>query len=195
MSREVIELLSISMRSRLEHLLITRMIVLQFAVAHAAFGQDNASVSAEVKKLGMGESDNVQIVKHLSTTPQLSTRLLLEELNTVTNARLLATENKPETEHVLWCIRALRYITGGLDFCGKTSHPFGTSELEKNRECWLHFKSKSCAPFFAVWPERGSEYIAPEDAQNEIISKWRNWFAKQGASFDYKPLHDPKPEA
>jgi hypothetical protein len=194
MSREVDELSSIFMTSRLKHLLVAVMIVLQFAVINAALAQDNASVSAEVKKLGMGESDDVQIVKRLSTTPQLSARLLVKELHPVTDARLLAGENKPATEHVLWCIRALRYITGGLEFCGKTNHDFGTSQLEKNRKYWLYFKSKSCVPFFAVWPSRGSEYIAPEDAQKVIISKWKNWFVKQGASFDYKPLHDPKPE-
>ena len=182
------------MRGRFKRLLIAAFIVLLFAVAHAAFAQDNATVSTEIKRLGMEGSDILQIAKHLSATPQLSARLLVQELHPVTDARLLAAERKPETEHVLSCIRALRYITGGLDFCGKTSHHFGASELEKDRKYWLYFKNKSCVAFFAMWPSRGCEYIAPEDAQNEIIGKWRNWFAKQGASFDYKPLHDPKPE-
>jgi len=45
-----------------------------------------------------------------------------------------------------------------------------------------------------MWPSRGTEYVAPQDAQNEIILKWRDWFKDQGASFDYKPLLNPKPE-
>lgn len=171
------------------------MIALQFADVYPAVGQDQASVSEEVKKLGMGESDDIQIVKRLSTTPGLSARLLVKELHTVTDPHMLNSGNEPETEHVLWSIRALRYITGGLDFCGKTNHHFGASELEKNRKYWLYLKSKSCVPFFAMWPSRGSEYIAPLDAQEEIISQWREWIARKGKTFRYVPLHEPKPEA
>jgi hypothetical protein len=170
------------------------MIALQFAEVRPAVGQDQASVSEEVKRLGIGKNDNFQTVISLSTTPELSARLLVEQLHTVKDARLLNSDGKPETEHVLWSIRALRYITGGLDFCGKTSHHFGTSELEKNRKYWLFFKNKSCVPFFAMWPSRGSEYIAPLDAQEEIISQWREWAAREGKTFHYVPLLEPKPE-
>jgi hypothetical protein len=170
------------------------MIALQWAVVHAAVGQDKARVSAEVKKLGRGRTDDFEVVERLSTTPELSARLLVEQLHTVADARLLAAENKPETEHVLWSIRALRYITGGLDFCGKTSHHFGTPELEKNRKYWMYFKNKSCVPFFAMWPSRGNEYISPLDAQEEIIQQWREWLAREGKTFHYVPLKEPKPE-
>jgi hypothetical protein len=138
--------------------------------------------------------DDVRIVKSLSATPQLSVRLLIEELHTVNKSRELADANDKQTEHVLWCIRALRYITGGVDFCGKTGHQFGASELEKNRKYWLYFKNKSCAPFFALWPSRGSEYIAPKDAQEDIINQWKKWLSRRGRTDQYVPLKEPKPE-
>jgi hypothetical protein len=173
---------------------ILAVIVLQLAVARIAAGQDDGNLNAEVKTLGRG-GDDFKIVEHLSTRPQQSVQLLIDELHTVEGGRILAADNKPEPEHILWCIRALRYLTGGMDFCGKTGYHFGTSDLEKNREYWLHFKSKSCVPFFAMWPSRGSEYIAPPDAQREIIRQWKGWLASEGKAFHYTPLKDPKPEA
>jgi hypothetical protein len=169
------------------------VVLLSIAVC-PAFAQESASIAEEIRQLGTG-GDDAKIVAKLAETPQLSTKLLIEELHPVKEARILASEKKPDVEHVLWCIRALRFLTGGKDFCGKTAHQFGKSELERNRKYWVNFKYKKCASFFAMWPSRGSEYIAPEDAQKEIIDKWKGWFAKDGSSFDYKPLHDPKPEA
>lgn len=163
-------------------------------LALAASGQDDAAVSAKVKQLGMG-GDDIQIVKSLSATPQISVRLLVVELHTVKESHELAGANDKPVEHVLWSIRALRYVTGGMDFCGKTSYRFGTSELEKNRKYWLYFKNKSCVPFFAMWPSRGSEYIAPPDAQQDVIDQWRQWLVREGETHQYAPLKDPKPEA
>jgi len=54
-------------------------------------------------------------------------------------AKKLINTSKPPTEHVLWLIRGLRYITGGLDFCAQSEHAFGSSEEEKNRQYWLTF--------------------------------------------------------
>jgi hypothetical protein len=161
--------------------------------APCIFGQDLSVVSKEVQNLGRGP-DNLKTVETLAKTPQLSTKLLIGELHTIRESRILNGEERPDAEHVLWCLRALRYVTGGKDFCAKTSHKFGNSEEERNRKYWIFFRHKTCASFFAMWPSRSSEYIAPEDAQTSIISKWKEWFAKEGAEFDYKPMQNPKPE-
>lgn len=167
-------------------------VVLLVAAFCPVFSQESI-IAEEIRRLGTGTDDS-KIVAKLAETPQLSTKLLIEELHPVKEARILASEKKPDAEHVLWCIRALRFLTGGKEFCGHTTYNFGKSELERNRKYWVNFKHKNCVSFFAMWPSRGSEYIAPEDAQKEIIDKWKGWFAKDGTSFDYKPLQDPKPE-
>lgn len=161
--------------------------------APCTFAQDISVVSREVQNLGRG-TNNVETVETLAKTPELSTKLLIGELHALHESRILNWQEKPDAEHVLWCLRALRYVTGGKDFCAKTSHKFASSEEERNREYWIFFRHKTCASFFAMWPSRGSEYIAPEDAQITIISKWKDWFAKEGAEFDYKPMRNPKPE-
>ena len=91
-------------------------------------------------------------------------------------------------------IRALRYLTGGMDFCAQSQHRFGNSEEEKNRKYWLTFAHKECLTFFALWPSRGRLYLAPLDAQKNIINQWQHWYATSGAEFKYKPLQDPPPE-
>jgi hypothetical protein len=45
-----------------------------------------------------------------------------------------------------------------------------------------------------MWPSRGSDSIAPMDAQKEIIRKWQDWFAREGLTFDYKPRQNPTPD-
>jgi hypothetical protein len=176
------------------HLMIVVMTaVVCLATARCAICQDASGLSDEIKKLGRGW-DDFKIVEELAKTPQISTRLLVSELHPISETRILNGQEDQDAEHVLWCIRALRYLTGGKEFCAKTDHRFGSSEEEQRRKYWIYFHHKTCASFFAMWPSRGSEYIAPEDAQKVIIEKWRDWFAKEGDSFDYKPLHDPKPE-
>ena len=96
--------------------------------APCIFGQDLSVVSKEVQNLGRGP-DNLKTVETLAKTPQLSTKLLIGELHTIRESRILNGEERPDAEHVLWCLRALRYVTGGKDFCAKTSHKFGNSEM------------------------------------------------------------------
>lgn len=185
----------ISTTNKLRHIFVFVAVIALFLVTitQYALSQDSSSVSKEVQNLGRGQ-DNFRIVETLAKTPQLSTKLLIDALHPIRESRILNGQEKPDAEHVLWCIRALRYVTGGKSFCAETSHKFGSSEEERNRKYWIYFRNKKCASFFALWPSRGSEYIAPEDAQISIISQWKVWFAREGAEFDYKPLQNPKPE-
>jgi len=164
-----------------------------WATALCAPCQDVSKLTDEIKQLGRG-GDDFKVVDTLAQTPQMSTRLLLAELHPISKTRILNGQNDQDAEHVLWSIRALRYVTGGKDFCASTNHRFGNSEEEQRRRYWIYFHHKTCASFFAMWPSRGSEYIAPADAQKEIIDKWKEWFSKEGATFDYTPMHNPKPQ-
>jgi hypothetical protein len=181
------------MTNRLLVILILTMVILAGLPSRPLLAQESTSVSGEIRQLGRGNDDR-QIVGTLAKAPRLAVQLLIDELRPVNETRILASEKRPEAEHVLWSIRALRYLTGGKDFCGQTRHEFDKSEFERNRKYWLYSRHRTCVSFFAMWPSRGTEYVAPQDAQNEIILKWRDWFKDQGASFDYKPLLNPKPE-
>jgi hypothetical protein len=40
--------------------------------------------------------------------------------------------------------------------------------------------------FFGTWMSRDRVWVAPEDAQNEIIRQWKQWFARHGNSHRYE---------
>ena len=150
-------------------------------------------MSREVKSLGVDSRNNFQIVRRLARRPYEAVPLLIAELHPVTETRIRADENPPDSEHVLWCIRALRYICSGKDFCAKTHYTFSGAPQEKNRKYWLYFRHHTCVSFFAMWPSRGTTYIAPQDAQNQIIVKWRAWL-RENPHHKYVPLRGARPE-
>ncbi|MGH9738711.1 MAG: hypothetical protein ACRD4X_09000 [Candidatus Acidiferrales bacterium] len=154
--------------------------------------EDNKGISREIANLGRG-NDNFAIVEDLARSPDRSVPLLVEELHPIQETRILASESRPQAEHVLWCLRALRYLCGGRDFCAKTNYAFGDSALEQNRRYWLYFRYHTCVSFFAMWPSRGSVYIAPADAQSDIIRAWKSWLRLNAADLKCKPLLHAKP--
>ncbi|MGA9854686.1 MAG: hypothetical protein WBR29_05350 [Gammaproteobacteria bacterium] len=153
-----------------------------------------ASQRALVVQLGMPGNKNLEDVKKLSRTPYTSVGLLISQLHTVAHPEMAITGyGSTDFNHLVWVIAALRYMTGGMDFCAPTRWKFASSGEDARRSYWLHFANKNCVTFFAVWPSRDRYYIAPLDAQYEIIDAWHRWFAEKGKVFTYKPLTNPDP--
>jgi hypothetical protein len=149
-----------------------------------------------VRELGKDDSD-LGRMKFLAQQPAESSRLLIQELRPVAGVRILGGEHYlprwRETEHVIWCVRALRSLTGGLDFRAKTAHDFGDTEVERNREWFIggeQFRKDGTVNFFGVWMSRDSLYIAPRDAQVKIIQMWRSWYETKGRNFAYPPFKE-----
>jgi hypothetical protein len=147
-----------------------------------------------VKALGT-DDDDLERIEILAQQPVESARLLVAELHPVTGVRILSYEQGArwkDTLHVIWCLHALRYITGGLEFRARTAHHFGSGEIEERRKWFVggeQFPKDRTVRFFGVWMSRDSTYIAPHDAQVEIIQKWRAWYEQHGKTFAYV---DPK---
>lgn len=162
----------------------------QTAAASSAPNQQVSSADI-IAKLGSDEND-LERLKALSQRPATSARLLIAELHPVPGVRILSDEQYREkwkdTLHVIWCIRALRYLTGGLEFTAKTNHAFGSREIEQNRKWFIggeQFPKDGTVRFFGVWMSRDSTYIAPRDAQIEIIQNWKQWYKDDGQAFPY----------
>lgn len=185
---------SISMTSKIALLILLSLCTIPFARAQVGLQHDPVASARLVARLGSNGNDDVADIKQLAIDPRDSTGLLIDALHTIPDSEGSAKADSPSMEHVLELIRALRYITGGTDFCSQTQHVFGSSEEEKNRKYWLTFRHKTCLSFFGYWMSRGRTYVAPVDAQRNIIAQWKNWYAKYGETFPYKPLHDPAPE-
>ncbi len=159
----------------------------------------NPDLEDRVRRLGLpGDSDDLADVQMLSKTPFEAVGRLLRELHPIGSPERAELDDVPETEHIISTIAALRYITGGSDFytvggkdfCARTSWTFGNSGEEKNRRYWLYFDHPNCVSFFAIWPSRYRVYLAPLDAQEDIIRRWRQWYAAEGKTYRYTPPPD-----
>lgn len=141
-----------------------------------------SDVREAVKRVGslqtvedLGKLDRRQVVE-----------LLVAELRPISTNAISYEEQSLRTDsmHVIWCIRALRYLTG-LDFIAPTEHRFKESEEEQTRHQFLHNKSETEVAFFGVWMSREHTFVAPKDAQRAIIEKWRLWLSKEEKNFSY----------
>src|SRR5262249_6986775 len=130
--------------------------------------------------------------KSLAKYDRLETvQLLVEQLTTISELALPETDQEKRTDdmHVIWCIRALRYLTS-LDFRAKTAHKFGKDDEEQYRDQFLHKKDDKEATFFGVWMSREYTFVAPVDAQRKIIKKWKKWLKNEATRFNFPPPDD-----
>jgi hypothetical protein len=159
-------------------------------------------IEERVHRLGLpGDSDDLGDVQVLSETPYESVGALVRELHTIADPQRAGHDDASETEHLISTIAALRYLTGGSDFytargkdfCAKTKWKFGNSDEEKSRRYWLYFDRANCVTFFALWPSRYRVYLAPVDAQEEIIRQWNQWYATEGKTYRFvSPSESPE---
>lgn len=127
--------------------------------------------------VNLGNNSQEKDLHVLSQNPSKSIPLLINELHVINENQIVPTEvqQKIHSLHVIWCIRALRYVTGE-DFKAPTQYSFGDVEFEKNRKYWLSIKDNRELPFFSVWMSRDIVYVAPKDVQAAIIEKWKEWY-------------------
>jgi hypothetical protein len=171
--------------------------VLCFAPALVA--QDGASAGdlpSQVHELGRGTfPEDHKLVGALAEHPKEAAALLLEELHPVPETVIVNWEaDNPahaETLHVLWCLRALTFVTGGRTFTAKTSEVFGSTDLEETRRYFLTlYLGDGTVRFFAVRMSTAAILIAPQDAQLEILRRWREWFQNESKPADFAPIPD-----
>jgi hypothetical protein len=154
------------------------------------------SLATVVHELGSDEND-IERIKFLGRAPAEAARLLVLELHPVEGVRVMADEQYAtrwrDTEHVVWCLRALRSLTAGMEFRAKTSHKFGDTVIERNRLQFIggkQYAKDGTVRFFGVWMSRDSLYLAPQDAQRKIVEMWKSWYESQGNGFAYTPFKD-----
>ena len=90
-----------------------------------------------------------------------------------------------DSMHVIWCMRYLRSITGGLEFEAGSAADIRSRHLPELQEYWILNQSGDQVRMYGVWMSRDSIYIAPQDIQQAVIAKWKHWYAANGATFHY----------
>jgi hypothetical protein len=168
------------------------------SISSVAFGDppstsDTMAIRTAVGQLCMDTMTAVNdssLLELMSVNPRLSASVLIDSLHIIPNPGKAGKINSPETEHVLEIIRLLRFLTGGQDFCGSTKHQFGKGYEESNRKQFLFRRHENCLSFFGYWMSRDRIYVTPIDTQEQIISKWRDWYRTLPSDYVFKPMKD-----
>jgi hypothetical protein len=110
-------------------------------------------------------------VMALHSRPREAVLLLVRELHPVDPDFSTKTSSE-DALHVIWCIRALRSITGedvsGRRFLFRTEERLTDSQRE-----FLH--QDKPLPFFAEWMSHAKVYLAPRDVQTRVVAAWQAW--------------------
>jgi hypothetical protein len=161
-----------------------------FLFCGADQGGEEKRVSIVVKSLGIGDSSQIyERLEELEKNPTESVRLLISELSPIHNVVRIPPEEAHRFHkalHVVWCIRALRYLTGQT-FSGATSYRFvGRNNV---RQSVLQAEDGGVS-FFGVRMAHDVIYLAPLDAQLEIIHKWKRWFGENARIIRFEGRRD-----
>lgn len=92
---------------------------------------------------------------------------------------------EPTSLSVVWRLRALRLLTGCVDFRAPTNEK-PTHPEEAGRQ-FLEAGGRDRLPFFATWMSRDRVFLAPADTQRAIVEQWRTWYAVNGQGYAYRP--------
>ena len=101
--------------------------------------------------------------------------MLVEELHIVDPDRF-----DDKMMHVVWCIRALRSLTGE-DFYFRTTLP-----LSRRSATFLH--PERPMGFISYWMSHATLYVAPQDVQRRAIDAWKAWALARGERFTVQPF-------
>lgn len=149
---------------------------------------ESDAVAATVKNLGHWKNgyDYDIPLGCLAEHGEQAAGLLLQELHPMPE-RIIGLDEQGRhvaSMHVIWCIRALRYITG-LDFKAGSAAALKKVKLPGGAEDLLLMHNGDEVLVFSVAMSYDTTYIAPEDVQQAVFQKWKDWYATQSQGFKY----------
>jgi hypothetical protein len=127
----------------------------------------------KVTQLGLTDENPLDQIVTIHKDAYLAAPLLLKELKLIApyNMQCYDLNDLDKTAmHVIWCIRALRSITG-KQFAANT-------ETIKKVPIQEYLGKRNPLPFFTEWMSRAKIYVAPQDVQKKIIKKWKVFLEK-----------------
>ncbi|OGV51623.1 MAG: hypothetical protein A2017_08485 [Lentisphaerae bacterium GWF2_44_16] len=127
-------------------------------------------------------------MKILYKNPKFAVELLIQELHVVNDKRydggsIEEPKSKPDTYHVIVCIRSLRHLTG-KNFFAPTKRKI--TDERRRGHLYLDDETERVIPFFMTHMSTCMVFIAPKDAQQSIINQWKEWYKKEGQTYDYE---------
>ena len=161
--------------------------------------EEDPGISLQVKYIGpvcvVGGSD--WLFAELAKKPEKALCALVKQLNTTSVKEIHSWEGEKKMHAFsqIMRIRALRLLTCGQDFTATT--PYNPDQIRGSEDYWNNLagvgprKNKKGdqveVPFFLTRMAWGIDYIAPIEAQKDIIRQWREWQAKNGTNAGCTP--------
>jgi len=164
-------------------------VLLAFALVNpVALAATSAELAKTVSELGLKPADPGYGFDLLAQEPHEAVALLVKELHPIAHRTYFEGNKTNQSNHVIACLRALRYISGRT-FSVTTKAKLNDGErqfLDFDKE--MHDSNPSHKiHFFGVWMSRNADYVAPEDAQLAIIEEWKRFQKEEGKDFKYRP--------
>lgn len=147
-----------------------------------SFALENSEIKDIVLNLGRKsgyetdtQAQSIDFFK-LNKNKSLAIRYLVKELRPIDGDFILIEDEEKHIEslHVVWCLRALRFLSDCVFFTEKERND-RLNDHDQNRVMLLMEKKDNEYSFFAASGSRDKIYIAPKYAQKSIIEKWNNW--------------------
>lgn len=137
-------------------------------IAQIVFGEGDGNVALKACISKFGRSTTYEDVASLRNNPHDALALLVGELHPVPSGKVSLDSSETDM-HVIWCLRALRYLTGIKQY-GDIQN---LEELvDKETAYWLTIDTAG-VPFFSTKMSTDTVYIAPSSIQMQIIGKWK----------------------
>jgi hypothetical protein len=169
------------------------------ALAEPPASTSDDQIAQTVKQLTTSDENLDKLcadLEKLAVAPRESVRLLIAELHPIPRKAYYPGKKPKDERHVVAVLHALRYLTG-TTFSAKTKTKLST-KLWDDEEQFLDFNKQMHDEnpsheihFFGVWMSRNADIFAPEDAQREIIRKWKHWLETDGKDFNAIPKKTP----
>lgn len=136
----------------------------------AALARTDSLIVASLARMRgvMSGADTMVAWKVFDAHPRRTLVLLMPTLRSVPRGLSLGAPN------MVWRVRVAQRLTG-LTFRARTK-----AKLSDEEKKWLAPDSTGAVPFAGENAPRGMTWVAPRDAQRDILEQWRRWW--DGAS-------------
>ncbi len=149
------------------------------------------------RSLADGEESR-KALETLLSCPLESAKIAVSELHPVQVRSIgpnqaSSSEAYQDAARVVWRIQLLRNISGGRNLRARSNYRFGPSRDERTRRHFLDLDNTGRFAFSGFWMSRAITYLAPVDAQKEIIAGWKAWLHEIERGEKLRPLGPEAP--
>jgi hypothetical protein len=152
---------------------------------NALGANQGGTIASRVRALGPSTSS--EDFKLFEADPVEAVEHLVMQLKPISGRSIPRDKQEFHAEEmrVIWTIRALRYLTD-MDFDGTTVN----RNWDSDRGHFLQRTEGNAVKFFGVWMSRDYTFVAPRDAQLQIIAKWKDWAELHARTHVYPKKHN-----